>query len=450
MPLSARSIRRFVLGVPALALVALTLGLFAIDRELQVRIDEALATERVHVGRARMVRESAEKAYVGMLERWILPLAQRTDQSRIVTQQLSDLRAATTAFVELEPLSATESEARTKLLVGLALFSNRVQKALINEDGPAAIAEISEYTASIDEATRQVLSIDAAAGHVADTKLLELRRKGSLAIAGLALTGACAIGLSAIWWWQKRRADRRYEMAESARREQEQAALLRSRFYAHLSHELRTPIVVIQNLTDKLKEPAVAATGKRIRQAADELLHGINNVLDSSKLESGSQDLKLEAVDLEQIIRRSAHRCEGLIGVKDVKIVLEISEGLPHIVADIVKLHQVVTNLIANAIKFTESGTVLVRAGKGDDGLVTIEVKDTGIGIPETALARIWQPFEQADDTISSKFGGTGLGLTLVKSLVTLHGGKVGVSSQPGEGTCFWIMLPITQRSAAA
>ena len=450
MPLSARSMRRVLLGTPAAALVILAVGLFAIDRELQVRIDEALATERLHVGRVRVVREAAEKAYVGMLERWILPLAQRTDQSRNVTRRLEDLRVATTAFIELEPLSATESEARATLLVGLALFSNRVQKALINEDGPAAIAEINEFTTSIDSATHQVLSIDAAAGHRADTKLVELRKKGSLAIAGLVLTGACAIGLSGLWWRQKRRADRRYEAAESARREQAQAVQVRARFYAHLSHELRTPIVVIQNLTDKLKDPAVATTSKRIRQAADELLHGINNVLDSSKLESGSQDLKLEAVDVAQVIRRSAHRCEGLIGVKDVKIVIEISEDLPAIVADVVKLHQVVTNLIANAIKFTESGTVSVRASKRDARQVAIEVRDTGIGIPETALARIWQPFEQADDTISSKFGGTGLGLSLVKALVTLHGGEVDVDSKPGEGTCFRIMLPIAQSLAVA
>ncbi len=442
--------RRLLLGVPALALVALTLGLFAIDREFQGRIDEALATERVHVGRVRMVRESAEKAYVAMLERWILPLAERTEQSRSVTRLLSDLRTTTTAFVELEPLSASEAEARTKLLVGLALFSNRVQKALINEDGPAAIAEISEYTASIDDATRQVLNIDAAAGQRVDTKLLELRKRGSLAIAGLVLTGACALALSALWWRQKRRADRRYEVAESARREQEQAAKVRARFYAHLSHELRTPIVVIQNLTDRLTEPPVLATGKRIRQAADELLQGINNVLDSSKLESGGQDLKLEAVNIDQVIRRSAHRCEGLLGLKDVKITLEISDDLPAIVADVVKLHQVVTNLIANAIKFTEAGTVSVRAFKLDERLVAIEVQDTGIGIPEVALARIWQPFEQADDTISSKFGGTGLGLSLVKTLVVLHGGEVGVNSKPGEGTCFRIMLPICHRAAAA
>ena len=402
--------RRLVLSVPAIALVLLGAGLFAIDRELQVRIDDALATERVHIGRVRVVQQSAQKAYVAMLERWIRPLSERTEQSREVARLLGDLRVTTTAFVELEPLSATESEARTKLLVALALFSNRVQKALINEDGPAAIAEISEYTGSIDDATRQVLSIDAAAGHRADTKLLELRKRGSFAVGGLVFTGAAAILMAAIWWKQKRRADRRYEVAEAARREQEQAARVRARFYAHLSHELRTPIVAIQNLTETLKEPAVSATGKRIRQAADELLQGINNVLDCSKLESGTQDLRLEAADLVQVIQRSAHRCEGLIGLKNIEIVLELPEPLPLIVADVVKLHQVVTNLIANAIKFTESGTVSVRALKYNEHSVRIEVQDTGIGIPTAALARIWQPFEQADDTISSKFRRHGAG----------------------------------------
>ncbi len=133
-----------------------------------------------------------------------------------------------------------------------------------------------------------------------------------------------------------------------------------------------------------------------------------------------------------------------------MKIVIEVAETLPTIVADTVKLHQVVTNLIANAIKFTESGTVSVSATRRDDQQVTIEVRDTGIGIPEAALARIWHPFEQADDTISSRFGGTGLGLSLVKALVALHGGEVGVNSKPGEGTCFWIRLPIVHSSAAA
>ena len=450
MPVRSRSIRKFVLGLPALALIALAVGLFAIDRELQDRMDDALATERLHIGRVRVVRENVEKTYIAMLERWIKPIAERTDRSREVARLLNELRATTDQYIQLEALSETESEARMKLLVALALFSNRVQKALISEDGPAAIAEISEYTAAIDDATHQVLGIDAAAGHRADTKLLELRQRGSLAVLGLVITGAAAILLAALWWHQKRRADRRYQMAESARLEQEQAAAIRSRFYAHLSHELRTPIIAIRNLTYKIKDPAIVELAMRIRQAADELLHNINNVLDSAKLEAGGQDLILKAVDLGEVVRRSAHRCEGLIGTKKLDVVLTVPSDLPEIIGDVVKLHQVFTNLIANAIKFTEVGTVLIRASRQDEQTVTVEVRDTGIGISQDAVSRIWQPFEQADESISSKFGGTGLGLSLVKTLVTLHGGEVGVNSKLGEGTCFWIKLPIASRAAAA
>jgi signal transduction histidine kinase len=120
------------------------------------------------------------------------------------------------------------------------------------------------------------------------------------------------------------------------------------------------------------------------------------------------------------------------------------------IAGDIVKLHQVFTNLIANAIKFTDQGQVLVRATPSNVGLIRIEVIDSGIGIAEQALTRIWKPFEQADDVISSRFGGTGLGLSLAKTLVELHKGTVGVHSKLGEGACFWVTLPVAQTAVAA
>jgi signal transduction histidine kinase len=325
-----------------------------------------------------------------------------------------------------------------------------VQKALINEDGPAAISEIGEYTAAIDAATEQVLTIDSAAGQVTDTQVLALRRNSTLAMAGLVLVGAGAFALAFVWWLQKRRSDRRYRAAEAARSEQERAACMRARFFAHLSHELRTPIIVIQNLTTQLSDPSCLAVAKRIRQAADELLHGINNVLDSSKLQIGHQSMRIEAVDIEDVIRRSVHRCEGLVGTKNLEIVVDIEQNLPMIAGDIVKLHQVFTNLIANAIKFTDQGQVLVRATPSNVGLIRIEVIDSGIGIAEQALTRIWKPFEQADDVISSRFGGTGLGLSLAKTLVELHKGTVGVHSKLGEGACFWVTLPVAQTAVAA
>jgi len=135
---------------------------------------------------------------------------------------------------------------------------------------------------------------------------------------------------------------------------------------------------------------------------------------------------------------------------KNVEIVVDIAQDLPMIAGDVVKLYQVFTNLIANAIKFTDQGQIVVSAALSNSASIRIEVKDSGIGIAEQALARIWQPFEQADDAISSRFGGTGLGLSLAKALIELHKGTVGVNSKLGEGACFWVTLPIAQIAAAA
>jgi len=444
-------IRRSLLWwVPIGLLAALSLLLVLAEHELQTRIDKGLATERIHVGRARSVREASEKTYVDMLERWIRPATERGMRATQVAVDLDHLHVATNRFAALEPLNDIETNARTSLVVALAMFSNRVQKALINEDGPAAIAEIHNYTSAIDEATEQVLQIDTAAGQASDTQVLALRRQSAVAMTGLVLVGAGACFLAFVWWRQKRRADHRYLVAESARREQVQAAGLRGRFYAHLSHELRTPIVVIQNLTSALVDSSVSSVAKRIRQAADELLHSINNVLDSSKLEAGRQEMRIESIDLEKVIRRSVYRCEGLVGDRSIAIVVQVSEQLPAICGDTVKLHQVITNLVANAIKFTERGSVRVLATQQDEQSVRIEVHDTGIGISDDAMTRIWQPFEQADDTVSSRFGGTGLGLSLVKTLVELHGGEVGAHSKPGEGACFWVRLPVSRSAVAA
>jgi len=436
--------------LPLALLASLTILLVVAERELQIRIDQALATERMHIGRARSAREEAQKTYVALLQRWIRPASLKAEGSKQVAQNLARMRTATDSFVTLEPLSQIEGQARATLVVSLALFANRVQKALINEDGPAAIAEINEYNAAIDAATNQVLTIDSAAGQVSDTQVLTLRRNSGLAIAGLVLVGAGASGLAFVWWLMKRRSDRRYRAAETARCEQERAAAMRARFFAHLSHELRTPIIVIQNLTAELREVSQVSVAKRIRQAADELLHGINNILDFSKLEIGRQSMRIEAIDIRDVIRRSVHRCEGLVGTKNVEIVVDIAQDLPMIAGDIVKLYQVFTNLIANAIKFTDQGQIVVSAALCSSASIRIEVKDSGIGIAEQALARIWQPFEQADDAISSRFGGTGLGLSLAKALIELHKGTVGVNSKLGEGACFWVTLPIAQIAAAA
>ncbi len=420
------------------------------ERELAQRVDRALETERVHVAHANEVQDHAESTYAALLERWVTGVEERRDRSREVLHQLERLRHHALRLESLEPLSVAESVARAELLVALSLFGNRVHSAIVNEDAPAAIAELAPLKLTIEQATRQLLLVDTAAGQESDVILGALRRKSSLSILGLVATGAAALLLALAWWRRSRSAQRRFEIAEASRRENERVAALRSRFFAHVSHELRTPIVAIQTQTEKLTMPEVEIIRRRIRQAADELLHGINNVLDASKLDHGQLSLRREAVDLERVIRRSVRRAEGLIGDKLLSTMIKVEPGLPMVCADEVKCHQIFTNLLANAIKFTPHGTITVLARREGEKYVYAEVKDTGIGIAQEAKDRIWEPFVQADDTVSSRFGGTGLGLSLVKTLVRMQDGEVGVISNLHQGACFWLILPVFRGEVGA
>jgi phosphate transport system substrate-binding protein len=433
----------------SVALVGLTLALVLVERQLQFSIDTALATERDHVGRARSLRAITDQTYVALLERWIRPGYERTERAREVSRLLKDVHTAADRLADAAPVSPMESQARAKLVVAAALFSNRVLRAVINDDGPAAIADIGDFRAVIAESSEQVLESASAVGQQTDTTVATLRRESALTIAGITLVSASALAFATMWQRQKRKAEERLRAANAARRDQEHAERVRSRFYAHLSHELRTPILAIKNLIAQFDETGGSPMAARLRQATDDLLHNIDNVLDAAKLEMGAPKLKRELADLGQIVRRSVRRCEGLVGTKEIRLELQI-ESLAPIVADVVKLHQVVTNLVANAIKFTHHGTVTVRVARHDQDHVRIEVEDTGIGIPEDAFKTIWEPFKQGDDTITGRFGGTGLGLSIVKGIVSLHGGSVSVRSTLGSGSCFSVILPVTAQSPAA
>lgn len=426
----------------AAALVGLTLGLVLVEHELQVSIDRAFATERDHVGRARELREITDRTYVLLLERWIRPADERTVRAREVSRLLQDVRAASDRLADATPVSARESEARAKLVVGAALFSNRVQRAVIRDDGPSAIADIDDYRVVIAESFHQVLDSASELGQQSDTVVATLRRESAMTIAGLTLVSAAALAFAGMWQRQNRKVEKRLREAEAARREQEHAERVQSRFYAHLSHELRTPILAIKNLISQIDDSGGTAMAARLIQATDDLLHNVDNVLDASKLEVGSPQLRWESADVGQIVRRCVRRCEGLLGTKEIKLDIRI-EALSPIVADVVKIHQVVTNLVANAIKFTHRGSVTVRVLRHDQDHVRVEVEDTGIGIPESAFHTIWEPFKQADDTITGRFGGTGLGLSIVKGIVGLHGGSVSVRSTVGVGSCFSVILPV-------
>jgi PAS domain S-box-containing protein len=242
------------------------------------------------------------------------------------------------------------------------------------------------------------------------------------------------------------------------------SAQVTASFLANMSHEIRTPLNGVIGMAWLLLEddrngprgfdPATRAKIEAIHDCATLLLDIVNDVLDLSKLESGVAELHLEDVELaptiENLLHAYALRAEqkGIELVPDLACVLSL-----RVRGDAARLRQVLGNLVSNAIKFTDRGEVVVevqpaRGGadastpRGDDVWLRFEVTDTGIGIPEHLQASIFDAFTQAETTTSRKYGGTGLGLTICRRLVSLMGGRIGCSSAPGRGSTFWFELP--------
>ena len=180
----------------------------------------------------------------------------------------------------------------------------------------------------------------------------------------------------------------------------------------------------------------------RVAQAADNLLGLINGLLDLAKIEAGKMELNVEEVDLNDIAAEAMELVRPNADAKSISVRSLIPPQLPTVWADRARIRQILANMLANGVKFTERGSVTVSASAGD-GWVTVSVKDTGVGITPEAQSYIFDEFRQADSSTTRKYGGTGLGLAISKRLVTLHGGRIWVDSEPGQGSTFHFTLPV-------
>jgi len=220
---------------------------------------------------------------------------------------------------------------------------------------------------------------------------------------------------------------------------------IKTDFVLNVSHELRTPLTSIKGFIETLEASALSDENRHyleiIKRNTDRLINVVNDLLALSELEEKTSSLQAETVDLKDLVEHVLTIFEQQIKAKGFSLNLSLDPDLPPVKGDPFKLEQVFINLLDNAIKYTEKGTISIEM-KYRDGQVVVSVQDTGLGIPQEHLSRIFERFYVVDKSRSKKLGGTGLGLSIVKHAILLHNGTINVESVPGQGTTFVITLP--------
>ncbi|MDR0882736.1 MAG: response regulator [Candidatus Adiutrix sp.] len=232
---------------------------------------------------------------------------------------------------------------------------------------------------------------------------------------------------------------------------------LKDEFLANTSHELRTPIHGIIGIVESMIDGAAGELTREqkynlaiVSNSGKRLSHMINDILDFTRLRNNEIILQVKPVDLKTIVDVVLVLSKPLIKGKELTLVNDIPPSLPAILADENRIQQILHNLLGNAIKFTDKGQVRVSARADLDGqMVAVTVSDSGIGIPEDKFDRIFESFEQVDGSTAREYGGTGLGLSVTKKLVELHGGAISLESQLGRGTSFTFTMPAAQVNQA-
>jgi PAS domain S-box-containing protein len=319
---------------------------------------------------------------------------------------------------------------------------------IIGQSGEAVWTSDEDYA----ELGRQV-GPPLARGEAIEVERLARRKDGShflVRARGRAIDPTRPADSGTVWIVEDVTERRQFELALARARDDAEAAnRAKSAFLANTSHELRTPLNGMLGLARLASAEDVPEALRRqyldqIADSAQALAAIITDILDLSKIEAGKLQLETTSFDLAELLRSLEFVYQTLAAARGLALTFEIDDSLrTPVCGDPLRVRQIVTNYLSNALKFTEQGSVRVRADRLPGGAVRVEVIDTGPGIAAAALGQLFKPFSQADQSTTRRYGGTGLGLSICRELALLMGGDVGVDSQPGQGSCFWALLPL-------
>lgn len=316
----------------------------------------------------------------------------------------------------------------------------------------------------IDGSVEAVLGVDFSASDW--TRAVAEARMDAVAYLGVIVTltiavAALQVGAKARLRESRAVADllrRQAEELKVAKYNAEEASRAKGEFLANMTHEIRTPMTAIIGYVDMLVDPEMPQTlrqshAETIQRNARHLLGLINNILNYSKMESGRMQVEVIESDLKQIVRDAAEIARALAEKKGLFLVEQWDDDVPGTVfTDPTRLREVMVNLLGNAVKYTEEGGVQLTIGVGERDeagaarSIVLAVRDSGIGLSQEQIARLFKPFEQADNSIARRFGGTGLGLVIARRFIEMLGGTVKAEGEPGVGSVFTVVVPVDSR----
>ncbi len=272
---------------------------------------------------------------------------------------------------------------------------------------------------------------------------------------------ALVLAVSLFWIMRLRREivmrKKTQEELKAAKEEAEQANQTKSLFLARMSHEIRTPLSAITGMSYLIKKAGVTPTQsiylEKLNQAARNMLGVINDILDFSKIEAGKVEIENISFELDRVLQRIMNILSIRVQEKGIELIMDKAPEMPSgFLGDPARIEQILTNLLSNAVKFTDQGSVTLSVRtvlqENSPPMTEFAVRDTGIGMHEEQVKRLFVPFDQGDSSISRRFGGTGLGLSIVKSLTDMLGGEIEVHSVLNEGSVFTVRLPLKTDAA--